>query len=68
MSKQTAVEWLVEQVFGKHTYVWNDVIEKAKAMEREQMGLPNCKQIDGISSITIIDPATGKVLGKRVEP
>jgi len=38
MSKQTAVEWLVEQVFGKHTYVWNDVIEKAKAMEREQMG------------------------------
>jgi hypothetical protein len=37
MSKQTAVEWLVEQVFGKHTYVWNDVIEKAKAMEREQL-------------------------------
>ena len=37
MKKQTAVEWLVEQVFGKHTYVWNDVIEKAKAMEREQI-------------------------------
>jgi hypothetical protein len=35
--KQTAVEWLVEQVFGKHTYLWNDVIEKAKAMEREQI-------------------------------
>lgn len=37
MSKQTAVEWLVEQVFGKHTYVWNDVIEKAKEIEREQI-------------------------------
>lgn len=36
-SQQTAVEWLVEQVFGKHTYVWNDVIEQAKQMEREQI-------------------------------
>lgn len=35
--QQTAVEWLVEQVFGKHTYVWNDVIEQAKQMEREQI-------------------------------
>jgi len=46
MSKQTAVEWLVEQVFGKHTYVWNDVIEKAKAMEREQIITAFCEGYD----------------------
>jgi len=33
----TAVEWLVEQVFGKHTYVWNDVINQAKQIERVQI-------------------------------
>ena len=32
----TAVEWLVKQVFGEHTSVWNDVIEQAKQMEKEQ--------------------------------
>lgn len=45
--KQTAVEWLVEQVFGKHTYVWNDVIEKAKQKEREQI---KDAWLDGISN------------------
>lgn len=35
--KQTAVDWLVEQVFGKHTYVWKDVINHAKQMEKEQL-------------------------------
>lgn len=35
--KQTAVDWLVEQVFGKHTYVWKDVINHAKQMEKEQI-------------------------------
>ena len=44
MSKQTAVEWLIEQVhsdeyqkaFGQ-TYISIDIVEQAKAMEKEQM-------------------------------
>ena len=35
--KQTAVEWLVEQICGDHTSEWHKEIEQAKAMEKEQM-------------------------------
>ena len=35
--KQTAVEWLVDKVFCKHTCKWKDVIEQAKEMEKEQI-------------------------------
>ena len=38
--KQTAVEWLVEQVFGENTnyYLqWKLEIEQAKEMEKEQL-------------------------------
>ena len=35
--KQTAVEWLVEQICGDHTSEWQEQIEQAKAMEKEQM-------------------------------
>lgn len=35
--KQTAVEWLVEQICGDHTSEWQKEIEQAKAMEKEQM-------------------------------
>lgn len=37
--KQTAVEWLVEQLnqIGFHTILIENTIEKAKAMEKEQM-------------------------------
>lgn len=37
MKKQTAVEWLIEQIFGDHTSEWNKQIEQAKAMEKEQI-------------------------------
>ncbi len=37
MKKQTAVEWLVEQMFGEHTKAWQKQIDQAKAMEKEQM-------------------------------
>jgi hypothetical protein len=45
MSKQTAVQWLVEQLARKHNefqaltfyYDHKDEIEKAKQMEREQI-------------------------------
>ena len=36
--KQTAVEWLVEQICGDHTSEWQEQIEQAKAMEKEQIG------------------------------
>ena len=78
MSKQTAVEWLHYHLLqlmqtrewrskDLHIEKFDELFVEALSMEREQMGLPNCKQIDGISSITIIDPATGKVLGKGGE-
>jgi hypothetical protein len=35
--KQTSIEWLVEQVFGKHTYVWKDVIQQAKEMHKQEI-------------------------------
>ena len=37
MKKQTAVEWLIEQICGDHTSEWNKQIEQAKAMEKEQI-------------------------------
>ena len=36
--KQTAVEWLVEQICGDHTSEWQEQIDQAKAMEKEQIG------------------------------
>ena len=35
--KQTAVEWLVEQICGDHRGQWQKEIEQAKAMEKEQI-------------------------------
>ena len=35
--KQTAVEWLVEQICGDHTEQWQKEIEQAKEMERQQI-------------------------------
>jgi len=35
--KQTAVQWLVEQICGDHTSEWQEQIEQAKTMEKEQI-------------------------------
>ena len=39
MSKQTAVEWFIEELFKKIDYIQVDprIINQAKAMEREQI-------------------------------
>jgi len=37
MGKQTAVDWLVENIYYLHSTKWNDIIEQAKAMEKEQI-------------------------------
>jgi hypothetical protein len=36
MSKQTAVEWLVEQIKEQHPF-WTNIFKQAKQMEKEQM-------------------------------
>jgi len=41
----TAVEWLVQQICGKHTEAWQNEIQQALEMEKEQI-------IDAISSCT----------------
>ena len=49
MSKQTAVEWLVEQLEDngvKHLDFAQDLIEQAKAMEREQIIIAFCEGYD----------------------
>jgi hypothetical protein len=35
--KQTALEWLVEQIFGDHTEQWQKEIEQALEMEKQQI-------------------------------
>jgi hypothetical protein len=35
--KQTAVEWLVEQICGDHTSEWQEQIAQAKEMEKEHI-------------------------------
>jgi len=37
VKKLTAVEWLVEQICGEHTDVWQAEIKRAKELEIEQM-------------------------------
>jgi hypothetical protein len=38
---QTAVEWLIEQTMYIRSTKWPDIIEQAKAMEKEQIILAN---------------------------
>lgn len=48
--------------------IWEAIYHRALAMEREQMGLPNCKLMNAnIKSVTVIDPRTGKILYKGGE-
>ena len=37
MEKQTAVEWLVDNIHYLHSTKWNDIIQQAKEMEKEQI-------------------------------
>ena len=38
MKQQTAVDWLVEQICGDHTSEWQEQIDQAKEMEKQQIG------------------------------
>ena len=57
--KQTAVEWLVEQICGDHTSEWQKQIDQAKAMEKEQI----MKHSLELAKILISNPyeTTGKM-------
>jgi hypothetical protein len=35
--QQTAVEWLIENIYYLHSTKWNDIIEQAKEIEQEQI-------------------------------
>ena len=35
--KQTAVEWLIEQICGDHTSEWQEQIKQAKEIEKQQL-------------------------------
>jgi hypothetical protein len=35
--QQTAVDWLIENIYYLHSTKWNDIIEQAKVMEKEQI-------------------------------
>jgi len=35
--KQTAVDWLVDNLHYLHSTKWDDIVEQAKAMEKEQI-------------------------------
>jgi hypothetical protein len=35
--KQTAVEWLTDNLHYLHSTKWDDILEQAKAMEKQQM-------------------------------
>jgi hypothetical protein len=35
--KQTAVDWLADNLHYLHSTKWDDILEQAKEMEREQM-------------------------------
>ena len=37
MKKQTAVQWLVEQICGDHTSEWQEQIDQAKQLEKQQL-------------------------------
>jgi hypothetical protein len=46
MSKQTAVEWLVEKLDQNFDYVADTIIDQAKAMEKEQIIKSNRDGVD----------------------
>ena len=37
--KKTAIEWLVDNLHYLHSTKWDDIVEQAKEMEKEQMRL-----------------------------
>ena len=47
MSKQTAVEFLADNLHYLHSTKWNDILEQAKEIEKQQL-IDACNQIEVI--------------------
>ena len=45
--KQTAVEFLADNIHYLHSTKWNDILEQAKEMEKQQL-IDACNQIEVI--------------------
>ncbi len=49
--KQTAVQWLIQEICGEHTEAWKDEIKQALEMENEinqdyyNQGAQDCKNV-----------------------
>jgi hypothetical protein len=49
--KQTAVQWLIQEICGEHTEAWKDEIKQALEMENEtnqdyyNQGTQDCKNV-----------------------
>jgi len=54
----TAVQWLIEQICGKHTDAWKKEIEQALEMEKEQI---EDAFNAGVNSEDFFYPSTGKL-------
>jgi hypothetical protein len=55
--KQTAVEWLVDNLHYLHSTKWNDILKQAKEMEKQQIIDAHgnqTKKSGGISNATYI--------------
>jgi hypothetical protein len=37
MAQQTAVDYLIDNIHLLHSTIWNEIIEQAKSMEKEQI-------------------------------
>jgi len=51
--KQTAVEWLVDNLHYLHSTKWDDIVEQAKEMEKEQ--IENAFRIGAANELTFGD-------------
>ena len=49
-TKQTAVEWLVDNLHYLHSTKWYDVLEQAKEMEKEKLKQMYLKGIENYDS------------------
>jgi hypothetical protein len=49
--KQTAVEWLVEQINQHHGYIGKAMIDQAKQMEKQQMIEMHDKGFDSVEQL-----------------
>ena len=68
MENKTAVEWLVEQIFGEHTKEWKKEIRQALAMEKKQIidAVESARQEDFWDSYNLYEDYYNKKFKKNL--